>query len=139
VLRHGSSDLRRPAGPLFDTTAVATVAALAAGVLLGEAHLVPQWPSVAWLVLLALSSQVLGWMLIAASLPRLPAAITSVTLTIQPIGSLILGAVLLGESPTWLQLLGGACIVAGLVAVGLGARSARRGAAAAREPARATA
>ena len=24
VLRHGSSDLRRPAGPLFDTTAVAT-------------------------------------------------------------------------------------------------------------------
>jgi drug/metabolite transporter (DMT)-like permease len=62
-----------------------------------------------------------------------------VTLTIQPIGSLILGAVLLSESPTSLQLLGGACIVAGLVAVGLGARSARRSAVAGGEPARATA
>jgi drug/metabolite transporter (DMT)-like permease len=138
VLRHGSADLRRPAGPLFDTTVVATVAALCAGVVLGEAHLVPSWPAHAWLVLLALSSQVLGWLLITASLPRLPAAITSVTLTIQPIGSLILGAVLLGESPTWLQLLGGAFILAGLVAVGLGARSARR-AGVARETARATA
>jgi drug/metabolite transporter (DMT)-like permease len=138
VLRHGSSDLRRPAGPLFDTTLVAALAALCAGAVLGEAHLVPTWPAHAWLVLLALSSQVLGWMLITVSLPRLPAAITSVTLTIQPIGSLILGAVLLGESPTVLQLLGGACILAGLVAVGLGARSARRGVATT-EPARATA
>jgi drug/metabolite transporter (DMT)-like permease len=76
-------------------------------------------------------------MLITVSLPRLPAAITSVTLTIQPIGSLVLGAVLLGEEPTLLQLLGGACIVAGLVAVGLGQRSARRARVA--EPARAAA
>jgi drug/metabolite transporter (DMT)-like permease len=125
VLRRGSADLRRPAGPLLDTTAVAAVAALLAGLVLGEADLVPRWPAHGWLVLLALSSQVLGWMLITVSLPRLPAAITSVTLTIQPIGSLALGALLLGESPTGLQLAGGACILAALVAVGLGRRSAR--------------
>src|SRR5215212_7126003 len=106
VLRHGSSDLRRPAGPLFDATAVATVAAVAAGLVVGEADLVPSWPAHAWLVTLALTSQVLGWMLITVSLPRLPAALTSVTLTIQPVGSVLLGVILLGEDPSALQLAG---------------------------------
>ena len=41
VLRHGSSDLRRPAGPLFDTTAVAAVVAALAGLAIGEVNLVP--------------------------------------------------------------------------------------------------
>jgi len=118
VLRHGSSDLRRPAGPLFDATAVATAAALVAGLALGEADLVPSWPAHAWLVTLALTSQVVGWLVIAISLPRLPAATTSLLLTIQPVGSVILGAVLLGEEPTVLQLLGALTILAGVIAVG---------------------
>jgi len=117
VLRHGSGDLRRPAGPLFDATAVATVAAVAAGLIAGEADLVPSWPAHGWLLTLALTSQVLGWLLITVSLPRLPAALTSVTLTIQPVGSVLLGVVLLGEAPTALQLAGVACILAGLVAI----------------------
>jgi drug/metabolite transporter (DMT)-like permease len=125
VLRQAGSDLRRPAGPLFDTTAVATVAAIVAGVALGEADLLPSWPAHAWLVLLALSSQVLGWLLITSSLPRLPAALTSVTLTIQPVGSVLLGVVLLGEEPSVLQLAGVALILAGLVSVAV-RRPARR-------------
>ena len=79
----------------------------------------PSWPAHGWLVLLALTSQVLGWLLIASSLPRLPAALTSVTLTIQPVGSVLLGVVLLGEEPSALQLVGVACILAGLVSVAL--------------------
>ena len=117
VLRHGSGDLRRPAGPLFDATLVAAVVAVAAGLAVGDADLVPSWPEHAWLVILALSSQVLGWLLIGVSLPRLPAALTSVTLTIQPVGSVLLGIVLLGEEPTVLQLLGVGCIIGGLVAI----------------------
>jgi len=117
VLRHGSGDLRRPAGPLFDATAVSCVTAAIVGELLGRADFVPSWPEHGWLVLLGLSSQVLGWMLISTSLPRLPAAITSILLTVQPVGSMILGAVLLGEDPTGLQLLGVAAILTGLVAV----------------------
>jgi drug/metabolite transporter (DMT)-like permease len=115
VLRHGSSDLRRPAGPLFDATAVATVVAIVAGLIVGEADLVPSWPAHGWLLLLALSSQVLGWLLIAVSLPRLPAALTSVTLTIQPVASVILGVILLSEHPSALQLAGVACIVSALL------------------------
>jgi drug/metabolite transporter (DMT)-like permease len=123
VLRQGSADLRRPAGPLADATAVAAVCCLPVALALG-ADIVPSWPEHAWLVVLALSSQVLGWLLIATSLPRLPAALTSVTLTIQPVGSVILGIVLLSEQPSALQLLGVACILAGLVTVAAGRRRA---------------
>ncbi len=123
VLRHGNEDLRRPAGPLFDATWVGGLVSLAVAFLLGVDDLVPAWPSVGWLVLLALSSQVLGWMLISNSLPRLPAALTSMILTIQPVGSVVLGIVLLGEDPSLLQLCGAACILAGLVSI-----ATRRGA-----------
>jgi drug/metabolite transporter (DMT)-like permease len=53
------------------------------------------------------------------SLPRIPAALTSVTLTIQPVGSVVMGVILLGEEPSSLQLAGVACIVAGLVMLAL--------------------
>jgi drug/metabolite transporter (DMT)-like permease len=119
VLRQSGADLRRPAGPLFDATVVTAAAALIAGVAIGEADLVPSWPAHGWLLLLALSSQVLGWLLITVSLPRLPAALTSVTLTIQPVGSVLLGVILLGENPSLLQLAGVVCIVTGLVAIAL--------------------
>jgi drug/metabolite transporter (DMT)-like permease len=117
VLRHAGADLRRPAGPLFDATLVATVVSVIAGVAIGEADLVPTWPAHAWLLTLALSSQVLGWLLITVSLPRLPAALTSVTLTIQPVGSVLLAVILLGEHPSLLQLTGVVCILAGLLAI----------------------
>jgi drug/metabolite transporter (DMT)-like permease len=117
ILRHGNEDLRRPAGPLFDATWVSAVAALAAALVLGVDDLVPAWPSAAWLVTLALTSQVLCWMLLSGSLPRLPAALTSMILTIQPVGSVVLGIVLLGEEPSVLQLAGAACILAGLVSI----------------------
>jgi drug/metabolite transporter (DMT)-like permease len=130
VLRHGNEDLRRPAGPLCDATAVAAAVSLAVGLGLGVDDLAPAWPSAAWLATLALSSQVLGWLLISVSLPRLPAALTSMILTVQPVGSVLLGIVLLGESPSELQLAGAALILAGLVSLAGGrqgeSRSARQ-------------
>jgi drug/metabolite transporter (DMT)-like permease len=115
VLREAGRDLRRPAGPLFAATLVATIVAIVAGALLGEVDLVPDWPAHGWLVTLVLTSQVLGWLLIAVALPRLPASPTSVVLTVQPVGSVLLGIVLLGEKPAPLQLAGVAVIVAGIM------------------------
>jgi drug/metabolite transporter (DMT)-like permease len=115
ILRHGNADQRRPAGPLLDATLAATIFSLLIGLPLGEVDLVPSWPSHAWLVALALSAQVVGWLLISISLPRLPAALTSVTLTLQPVGAVLLGMMLLHEAPSWVQLLGAATIVVGLV------------------------
>jgi drug/metabolite transporter (DMT)-like permease len=115
VLRQSGRDLRRPVAPLFEATTAAAVFALIAGIAIGDLDLAPSWPAHAWLLLLALSSQVVGWLLISVSLPRLPAALTSVLLTVQPVGSVILGVILLRESPSLLQLVGVACIFSGII------------------------
>jgi drug/metabolite transporter (DMT)-like permease len=115
LLRHGGSDLRRPAGPLFDATATATVFCVIAGLIIGDANLVPQWPGAWWLITLAFTSQVLGWLLITTSLPRLPAALTSLLLTIQPVGSVALAALILAEAPSGVQLVGVALVLVALL------------------------
>jgi drug/metabolite transporter (DMT)-like permease len=115
LLRQGGGDLRRPAGPLFDATATAAVICVIAGALIGDARLVPSWPGAGWLITLALTSQVLGWLLIMVSLPRLPAALTSLILTVQPVGSVALAALIFGESPSALQLLGVAMVLSALL------------------------
>jgi drug/metabolite transporter (DMT)-like permease len=117
LLRRGGADLRRPAGPLFDATLTAAVLCVGAGVVIGDARLVPVWPGAAWLIVLALTSQVLGWLLITVSLPRLPAALTSLLLTVQPVGSVALGAIIFAEAPSSLQLLGVVFVLAGLLTV----------------------
>jgi drug/metabolite transporter (DMT)-like permease len=123
TLRQGNEDIRRPAGPLFDATWVSAITSLVVALALGVDDLAPAWPSMAWLLTLAFSSQVLGWLLISVSLPRLPAALTSMILTIQPVGSVVLGVVLLGEEPSVLQLCGAASILAGLVSIATRRRS----------------
>ncbi len=128
LLRRGGADLRRVAGTLFDATATAAVVSVFAGLIIGDANLLPGWPGVGWLITLALTSQVIGWLLITTSLPRLPAAITSLLLTIQPVGSVALAALILGESPSGLQLLGVALVLGALITAtgpGLGRRRAR--------------
>jgi drug/metabolite transporter (DMT)-like permease len=125
VQRHANRDHRRPAGPLFDATLSAAVFSLLIGLPLGEVDLVPTWPAHGWLVLLGLLVQVGGWLLISISLPRLPAAITSVVLTIQPVGSVVLGIWILAEAPSAFQLVGVLFILAGLLLTTLRVR--RRG------------
>jgi drug/metabolite transporter (DMT)-like permease len=120
LLRRSGADVRRPAGPLFDATFVAAGVSVAAGVVIGDARLVPTWPGAGWLVILALTSQVLGWLLISVSLPRLAAAQTSLLLTIQPVGSVALAAAIFGESPSGLQL-GGVALVVGALVIATGA------------------
>jgi drug/metabolite transporter (DMT)-like permease len=124
TLRHGSSDLRRVAGPLCDATLAAALLTIPPGLVLGELDFWPSLSAHGWLIVLGLSSQVLGWLLITVSLPRLPAVVTSVLLTLQPVCSVFLAAVLLGEDPSPLQLLGVAAILSGLL---LASAARRRG------------
>lgn len=122
LLRHGSRDLRRSAGPLFDATLVGAVLTAAMGPVAGGIDLVPSWPAHGWLVTLALTSQVVGWLLIAVSLPRVPAALTSVILLLQPVASVALSAAVLDERPSPLQLLGAVIVLAGVVGATAGRR-----------------
>ena len=124
TLRHGAGDLRRVAGPLFDATLASMVCILPVGLASGDLDFTPGLESHLWLIVLALSSQVLGWLLITVSLPRLPAVGTSLILTLQPVATVALAAILLGEDPSRLQLLGAGAILAGLIVASTG-RSAR--------------
>jgi drug/metabolite transporter (DMT)-like permease len=114
ILRHGNIDDRRPAGPLLDATLSAAVFSAVGGIAVGDIEWVPGLESQAWLVLLALSSQVLGWLLISVSLPRLPAVLTSILLMLQPVSTVFLAAVLLSEAPSAVQLVGVAVVIAGV-------------------------
>jgi drug/metabolite transporter (DMT)-like permease len=125
ILREGNADRRRPAGPLFDATLASAVGVAVYAVPTGTLDLTPGLEAQAWLVLLALSAQVLGWLLISISLPRLPAVVTSILLTLQPVATVVLAALILDESPSNLQLLGAAMILTGLVLAS--ARAPRRG------------
>jgi drug/metabolite transporter (DMT)-like permease len=72
-----------------------------------------------------MSSQVLGWLLISISLPRLPAVVTSILLMLQPVGTVILGTVLLSEAPSAVQLAGVAVVLGGVAAATVKPRPAR--------------
>jgi drug/metabolite transporter (DMT)-like permease len=123
ILRQGSRGIVGPAGPLFDATFASAIGCALIGIAVGDIDWTPGLASQGWLVLLALSSQVLGWLLIAISLPRLPAVVTSVSLTFQPVCSVVFAAAILGEAPSALQLMGAATILAGLVVASLGRRA----------------
>ena len=120
-----SSDPRRVAGPLFEATLASTVFLVPAGLALGDLDFAPPLEATAWLIVLALSSQVVGWLLISISLARLPTALTSVLLTVQPLLSVLFAALIVDERPSALQLVGAAAILAGLLIASYGRRAER--------------
>ncbi|HYX75997.1 MAG TPA: DMT family transporter [Gaiellaceae bacterium] len=126
VLRQGNADIRRPGGPLLDATLVAGLACIPIGLVWGNLDWTPDWKAQGYLLLLAWSSQALGWLLISITLPRLPAALTSVLLTFQPVLSVLFAWAILNESPSGLQLGGVALVLGGLLIVSAGRRARRR-------------
>jgi len=111
------------AAVLFEATAGATVASSLLGLALNDYRVGPTWAALGWLALLALTSQVIGWLLITVSMPRLPAGMIGTLLLIQPAGSIALSYVFLGERPSALQLVGVVLILAGVVVAVGGAGS----------------
>jgi drug/metabolite transporter (DMT)-like permease len=114
VIRRGSHDIRRPAGPLALSTTATMVVAAIVGAVMGDLNLVPSWPSHGWLALVGLTSQSIGYLAISMSLPRLPAALVSIILLAQPVTTVILARILLAEQPSPFQLGGVALIVGGI-------------------------
>ena len=109
----------------FDATAGATLGILFLGTIpltsLGvEAidHTIT-WPNHRWLIVLAISCQVIGWIAITYALPRLPAAHTSFAVLLQPILTIVWGVIILDESPSLQQTSGMVLIFAAIIAVTL--------------------
>lgn len=116
IIRRGSSDLRRPAGPVALATASTALCAIVVGVLLRELDPVPAFPSHFWLILVGITSQSIGYLVISISLPRLPAALTSIILLAQPVATVVLARIIpsLNETPSLAQLVGVGLVVGGI-------------------------
>lgn len=124
VLRKTSAGTPHVAGPLAEATASAAAGALLLGLIFGSLQFSIGWRAFGWLLLLAISSQTIAWLLITSSLPRLPAAITSLMLLLQPAAALLLAAVVLAERPSPLQLAGAALVCCGVLAASRAAAAA---------------
>lgn len=111
LLRRGT----KPGGQVR-SVCLATVSAGAVAVAVGApwhgVDLTPGWAAFGWLVALAVCGQAVGWLLVAAALPRLSSSTGATLMLMQPIGAVVLGVLLLGEAPSALQLSGCAAVVA---------------------------
>ena len=80
----------------------------------GAPNFTPDWQPLIMLILMAVFSQVIGWVATASALPRLDSATGSMLLLAQPLVAIVGGVVLIGEHISLLQWIG---IVAIIVAV----------------------
>lgn len=120
IFRALSKGLRLPTGPQLDATIGAVVATLIGGVLTDPGFsLVPSWPAHGWLALLAVGSQVIGWLCIMAALPRLPALDTSVILLMQPVLTVVWALLIFGEYLSYVQWAGVALVMVGIAAMSI--------------------
>jgi drug/metabolite transporter (DMT)-like permease len=126
ILRRTSAETPHVAGPLAEVTAGAAVGSVLLGLAFGGLQLHIPWPSFGWLLLLSLTSQTIGWLLITSSLPRLPAAVSSLTLLLQPAAAMFLAAIVLSERPTLVQIAGAVVVCTGVLTVSLTGSSPRR-------------
>ena len=111
ILRRTSAETPHVAGPLAEVTAGAAVGSVLLGLAFGGLQLHIPWPSFGWLLLLSVTSQTIGWLLITSSLPRLPAAGWSSSVS---------------ERPTVIQIAGAVVVCTGVLTVSLTASSPRR-------------
>jgi drug/metabolite transporter (DMT)-like permease len=122
VYRHANRMPGPRSGPLLDSTGGMAAGALATAPFDPRFTLLPPPAAHLWLMLLAIGSQVIGWLLIGTALPRLPAVETSVLLLGQPVFAVIWGVLIFGERLSALQWLGAVVVLAGVAL--LSARSA---------------
>ena len=124
ILYRFSNRIQAPSVNLqLDATAGAATGLLIAGILpLSRLDIEPidfsfTWPGHGWIILLAASCQVMGWIAITYALPRLPAAHTSFAILLQPVLTILWGVIILSEKPSIQQIGGMSLIFAAIIAV----------------------
>lgn len=113
LLRKGR-DRDHVAGPILDATIGCGVTSVVVGVVAGDLQVWPGLESMAWLAVMAVSSQLVAGLMVAIALPRLPSVTTSLLLLVQPILSVAWAMLLVGERPSPAQLAGVGCVLAGV-------------------------
>jgi drug/metabolite transporter (DMT)-like permease len=126
ILRQTSAGTPHIAGPLAEVTTAAALGSLLLGLAFGGLQLDVPWASLRWLLLVSITSQTVGWLLITASLPRLPAAVSSLLLLLQPVAAMGLAAAVLAERPSLAQLAGAVLVCGGVLAASRAGPSPRK-------------
>lgn len=98
----------------FVVYGVAAIILCALVVIKGEMVAGYSTESYLWILALAIIPQSIGHTAFNWALKYLPAAFVSIALLGEPVGSIILAALILSEAPTMLELLGGMLILAGI-------------------------
>ena len=124
ILYRFSNRVQAPSVNLqLDATAGAATGLLIVGILpLSRLDIEPidfsiTWPGHGWIILLAVSCQVIGWIAITYALPRLPAAHTSFAVLLQPVLTILWGVIILSEKPSIQQIGGMSLIFIAIIAV----------------------
>ena len=125
IYRFANRELAPTANLQFDATSGCVIGLLVLSILpLQSLHIQPidfqpTWPNHGWILTLAIVGQVLGWLAISYSLPRLPAVYTSFILLLQPVLTIVWGVILLSELPSVQQFLGMVLILGSIIGVTL--------------------
>ena len=124
ILYRYSNRIKAPSANLqFDATIGAAIGLLLIGIAPLEGldiepiNFTLSWPGHGWLILLAISCQIIGWIAITFALPRLPAAHTSFAVLLQPVLTIVWGVILLSEQPSFQQIFGMTLIFSAIIAV----------------------
>jgi drug/metabolite transporter (DMT)-like permease len=114
VFRASNRGLVPPAEPLLEATVGMAIGALLSAGFDPQFTLFVSRQAHLWLLALALVSQVMGWLLIAIALPRLPSVETSVLLLVQPVFAIAWGVLFFAERLSSVQWIGSAIVLAGV-------------------------
>jgi drug/metabolite transporter (DMT)-like permease len=106
-------------GPLLDSTAGMLAGALACALFDRQFSFGASRTAHVWLAMLAIGSQVVGWLLIGQALPSLPAVEMSILLLVQPIFTVLWGVALFEEHLSMLQWLGCAIVLGGVATLSI--------------------
>ncbi|MBW3568235.1 MAG: DMT family transporter [Proteobacteria bacterium] len=85
----------------------------------GESLVIPTWRDFGWLVTYGIVAQLLGWVLISHSLPKLDASAVGLILLLQPVSAFVWDFTLFDRRLEPVQFIGGAIA---LVAIYLGSQ-----------------
>jgi drug/metabolite transporter (DMT)-like permease len=123
IIRQSGSGGASPVSILVDATIGAAVGALLLSPIDPRFSLSPSWPSHGWLLALALSAQVIGWLTITYVLPLLEAWEVSIMLVLEPALTVIWAFVIFHETFTSPQFLGLLLVIGGVAVVAASGRS----------------
>src|SRR5258706_2834350 len=117
MFRAANRTLAPTSGPLLDATIGSVIGALVCAPFDAGFSIAVHFPGHCWLLLLAIVAQVIGWLLIATALPRLPATETSIVLLAQPVFALIWGLLFFSERLSLVQWIGAAMVMGGVATI----------------------